>query len=51
MSRNNCIHILSVSETLFSDISELAPARLYASRLLILQLSEDSVFLACDGDH
>lgn len=46
MSRNSCIQILSVSETLLSDISELAPARLCAPCRILW--SEDSVFLACD---
>lgn len=44
ISRNNCIQILSVSDTLLSEISELAPARLWA--LCRIFWSEDSVFLA-----
>lgn len=44
ISRNNCMHILSVSDTLWSEVSELAPARLCAPCLILW--SEDSVFLA-----
>jgi len=43
ISRKNCIHILSVSDTLLSEMPELVPARLCA--LCLIFCSEDSVLL------